>query len=251
MFDGEFVFSHSPSRPHTYLAYDCVMYDGVPCNRDTLVNRLANITKAVTLFRAAVARQGATFSPVFTFLGKTFKPKNEVASLLTCISSEHGKRVYREVRNGASRANYNDGLIFTPNDGGYMAPILKFKWIEKQTVDFAAGRITSLPSSSSSLSSANNSSKGVLHEVELSCNGVNKPITTAVVSDQQLAEVKERLRQGNIVECRYLRDQGFWDIVGFRPDKTVANYITTVFDTLLCIVDDIREQDLVEACKQP
>merc|ERR1719334_2910229 len=51
-----------------------------------------------------------------------------------------------------------------------------------------------------------------------------------------------------IVECAWNFELLQWDLVQNRPDKHIPNFITVCTDTLRVMMDNVTEDELVEAC---
>jgi len=144
--DKSAIFFQAPSgKRQAYLIYDCVMLGGQSVVTENFETRMGErgIAGAIKLYKEALhKRHEAKEESVLPFhlQSKYFRKHYHVAAALQCIRSEHGEYVYEEARgNNVTRSNKNDGLVFTPQDEGYIqqrTPIYKFKWADKCSIDF-------------------------------------------------------------------------------------------------------------------
>uniref|UniRef100_A0A7S4DQT0 mRNA capping enzyme adenylation domain-containing protein n=2 Tax=Lotharella globosa TaxID=91324 RepID=A0A7S4DQT0_9EUKA len=143
MLDGELVReTNNGVERTTYLVFDAVILKGKKVSDCKLVDRLKCVGNAAHMFRTARDQHTAPFA----MQSKTFKPKRKVGEILSGITRDSGSHSghpvfwFEENRSTGKRRNMNDGLIFTPSEGGYMQrklPILKWKSSDLQTIDVA------------------------------------------------------------------------------------------------------------------
>eukprot|EP01083_Nonionella_stella_P274669 932474_1 len=249
LLDGELLGGPDALEPDRWCfrAYDAVLVDGHNVSRSKLTERLVAIGKVVGRYRE---RQSAPHP--FVVLGKAFTMKKDLPGLLEKITHKkppsgageaEGTYVYTD-RHG--RQNYNDGLIFTPEDGGFLQEgklLLKWKWAELNTVDFK-------------VRAPYFTNTGFLR---LYCGGPrNSDILVDRLGTRGIKEREKLVDQFKgqpecLVECavRQEEDDMNWEIHRIRPDKGRANFVTTVISTLTTMVDNVTVHELVRACRPP
>jgi mRNA guanylyltransferase len=226
LLDGELIEGPEP----VYLAYDCVRLDDAPVSEQPLSQRLAAVSRVVQRFREllASAGAGAASKQLFKLLGKRLLPKEKAGIILQSIRRlGRGVYEYSERRNnGEERRNLNDGLIFTPEAATYgqlmRRGILKWKWLEKNTVDFAVG----FPEPDS---------EGV-PQVELKARSCNEDIVVrrAPLTREEAIMVEKALgvRPSIVVECVFDKERGRWTLLGVRSEKQNGNSVFTMMSCL-------------------
>ena len=65
---------------------------------------------------------------------------------------------------------------------------------------------------------------------------------------QRLSRYRHGFVPSFIVECAWNFETFQWDLVQNRPDKHIPNFITVCTDTLRVMMDNVTEEELVEAC---
>ena len=65
---------------------------------------------------------------------------------------------------------------------------------------------------------------------------------------KNLSENRNGFVQSFIVECAWNFKTCQWDLIQNRPDKHIPNYITVCTDTLRVMMDNVTEQELIDAC---
>jgi hypothetical protein len=148
---------------------------------------------------------------------------------------------YRDLTRG--QHHRNDGIVLTPNAGGYLCaelPLLKWKWPGLNTLDFKIVRPFF-------------DRKGDLQLYAGGPNDTDVLVGTTEMTNQErarlLQDVAERYsdRATVVVECAYAPDESRFVVKGCRTDKTSANYITVVFATQQTIIDNVTKDQIVAA----
>ncbi len=252
LLDGEVVeeWVSGQKRP-AYLVFDIVAFHGVHYGEQPLSKRLQQIGKSVGEYRRM---EGKGFCP-FIVQSKTFYKKEHVSEMLKKIerkvsSSGHVEYWFSETRTAGLRMNLNDGVILTPELGGYMqrhAPILKWKFLELNTID-----VEIRPED---VRNANQKT------IPVYCKGRNPSGGRDAVSlflreipmPARINEYFATVRSGArfcIVEIGYDKTKGKWVIHRARPDKGQANFITTCMGTFDALIDNVSPDNLKAACKK-
>jgi hypothetical protein len=140
LIDGE-VVQETVTSPKTgldsvrsaYLVFDAVALHGVRYAELPLSQRLEGIGKVVGEYRRYEAKYGADAEKECPFVvqSKTFYRKEHVAAMFAKIkripgTAGHAEYWYTERRSTGVRKNRNDGIIFTPEKGGYLQVQMPF-----------------------------------------------------------------------------------------------------------------------------
>ena len=246
LLDGELITNLETSKS-IFMIYDAVSLQGRNVTNENLETRLNTVGNAVRFFRKWLS-ENETVVPPFQILGKTFYPQSSIKKLFDRISSVgDGKYIYAETRSsGEIIRNYNDGIVFTPEDEPYKPspenPILKWKWYEKNTIDFCIQKPSENLKEIPLLIGATDASTERSPLILVKCR-------TTPISKEQIQiiinEMESRKISKAIVECAYDLQRGIWYILHFRWDKNTPNYITTVFNTLEVLIDNITKSELI------
>mmetsp|Transcript_3196 Transcript_3196/g.5964 ORF Transcript_3196/g.5964 Transcript_3196/m.5964 type:complete len:404 (+) Transcript_3196:63-1274(+) len=269
LIDGELVSEVQKGvERDTYLVFDVVAIRGRSYVNEKLLDRLKQIGGVIGMYRQSKNMQEAPFA----LQSKTFKKKKHIGEILKMISRDdsdsncstqesHPIFWFKEQRSNGWRKNKNDGLIFTPEHGGYMqreCPILKWKFPELQTIDVAI-RSEDLMK----IVSRGARNDGKEPRIAIYCNG-RDPSGRQRSAEIYLRDIKapkdpegllNAFRKGNrgkgfscIVEVGYDKAQGEWIIYRPRPDKARANFITTCMSTFDALIDNINAERLEGIC---
>uniref|UniRef100_A0A6B2KZN5 Uncharacterized protein n=1 Tax=Arcella intermedia TaxID=1963864 RepID=A0A6B2KZN5_9EUKA len=240
LLDGELIKNHSTGKP-IFLIFDLLEVLGENYASKKLDERLEVIGKKVVApYREAVQNRVIPPEHPFALIGKVFYKKHKLNDLFSCIQEKDGEKYYIDKHNPKEppkRHHKTDGLIFTPNDKYCFKTtnnLFKWKFIEKQSIDFKAKRIES-------------------NKFRLSCSvtGGDMDCFECSFSDNDLEKLnKDWEKHGKtdsaIIECNYNRYTGKWVYYTLRSDKKNPNYIRIVFDTIMAIAEGITKQEIAD-----
>lgn len=260
LLDGEIVqeLVGGQERP-AYLVFDIVAFRGVHIGEEPLSKRLQQIGRAVGEYRKL---EGKGSCP-FVIQSKTFYKKEHVSEMLKKIerkvsSKGHVEYWFSEKRSAGLRRNRNDGIIFTPETGGYMqrhSSILKWKFLELNTIDVQIQQRDIRNYNQKKLPvycKGRNPSGGqavnlFLREIPMPANISDYfPFTPRSLAPCPIY----RVSTSAIVEIGYDKNKGQWVIHRARPDKGQPNFITTCMGTLDALIDNVSTEALKNACKK-
>lgn len=260
LLDGEIVQEYvgpglATCRP-AYLLFDAVAFRGQRVASLPLSQRLGTLRKVVGAYRKFLhgSAGGATSACPFTVQAKTFFRQNHVDQMIRRIErrgdgSGEPQYWYTEDRSAGRRRNRNDGLVFTPERGGYMCEILKWKFLELNTIDVEIHRWEF------------ERSLQRREDLPVYCSSTPAPRSPGARSPPAQSVLLRRIKpppeallsqfrgsQTLIVEIGYDMPSGQWVVHRARPDKGRANFITTCMSTLDSLVDKITDKVLISAC---
>jgi len=258
LLDGELVYeTQNDVKRHAYLVFDAVTYNGRNVGDQKLADRLKLVSEVVGKYR----RHEKITSPPFAMQSKTIVPKKHVKRILNCITKHtqtdahtpHPDYWFTEKRSVGKRGNKNDGVIFTPSEGGFMQrkiPILKWKFPDLQTIDVSILK----HELNESLGRSRDRKGWMQDQLPVYCKGKDKHDLTylrqiAVPRDPKVIREILNCRESSvIVEVGYDKNQGHWLIYRTRLDKKKPNFIATVMGTFDALIDNITRQTLIEVC---
>jgi hypothetical protein len=205
--DGEIITDLTTQRPK-FIVFDMIELDGDNCTADPTTKRLERIGVFIKHFRD-LAQTNPTFP--FEMIGKFFRPKEHILSLF--------EKIRGSVYHNDERRHYGcDGILLTPKNQPYRPKganfdLLKWKFLEKQTVDF----YVEYPPGRNYLQlccEGDNESRATCRRIT-NLDGPNKPLVDAV--QQRIREVGH----GKIVaEFAYDIRDGSWKFHMIRKDKS-------------------------------
>ena len=221
--------SATPPIP-TLLVFDVITARGTYYGAQRYEQRLAQIRPVLALI---------TRPATFTVKAKLILKAADVRGILACILPPFGKPgtrlFYRESSSSGITCNYNDGLVFTPDDA--QLPLLKWKPFEKQTIDLKIKPPYSRAAEGGvDLWSQANVAPGKAVEIIVKRTAVPAQRWRSLLND-----MRGRLADDHIVECVY--DGGAWELLHLRADKNTPNFLTTVVQTLEVQIDNIQHTD--------
>eukprot|EP01125_Pyxidicula_operculata_P000925 TRINITY_DN1080_c1_g1_i2.p1 TRINITY_DN1080_c1_g1~~TRINITY_DN1080_c1_g1_i2.p1 ORF type:complete len:358 (+),score=86.22 TRINITY_DN1080_c1_g1_i2:1130-2203(+) len=232
LLDGELIRNVTTNKIN-YLLFDVVMVNGEHCGNEKFSKRMNIIGEHVIRpYRDMESTSNPSEFP-YIILAKRFHDKKKFTYLLTCIKSEPDKtRYYRDDK----RHHKMDGFIFTPDEPYALKTthtLFKWKYSDKQTIDFRARR---------------NSETGVytlsiqVHGGESDCFQVNfrGSDQARLAADWE----KHKIKDDAIVECLYDKWSGEWRYYGLRPDKKAPNFIRIAMETMMSLSEDVTKEEL-------
>jgi hypothetical protein len=275
--DGLPVTVGGPTK--VFLVFDAIHVNGRRTADEKLLQRLRYIGESVRLpLREDERRRrerGLQLVPLLC-LGKTFRPASELLSIWGMVrdcdaSTIHGvplasptTRVYVD----GERVNLNDGLVFTPNEGGYLdllrgtnprtgaSPLFKWKPLHDNTVDFVIRR--------SDLTAVAEPSPVTLwigdygHKLSpvARCDVTPEKaleLLAAVPKDEVVVECCVVAADWTLVRAAFERREFFpsWEIVKLRADKARPNFIKTAWSTLEVLSENVQPEEIVRVVKKP
>lgn len=275
--DGSLARS-PPGSAKVYMAFDAVQWFGEDVGSQPLARREAVCMEARSKWRSFCQRCGAEGKPQppLRLLNKKYADLQDVAGLLRCISRRKvmlggdGQLQMKHVhQHGPERLNVNDGVVFTPAACSYAAmmasgraagaeqpALLKWKPAAANTVDFVLlkselqAAVSRMPAAS--LPSATVAGLQLHTGLPL---GRTQAVATATLSfnacRRLLASSAAAATSGQehlVVECAYDAQNSCWRVAGLRPDKNTPNFITTAWNTLELLVENITPAELASAC---
>jgi hypothetical protein len=232
LFDGEMVRHITTEKPY-YLIFDLIVLDGVPCANKILEDRLKLIGNAVVQYRNA---RNEIPNPPFPLIGKVFRPRNEISSLMKNIVEKDGERYYADV-DASKRYHKTDGLIFTPNERynpKAVPNLFKWKYMDTVSIDLK-------------INYKNNRTTIYFTCVGNEGNEIEYPLSVKPEDFERLRRDMSRQRDPNsiIVEFAYDFWRGMWSYKCIRADKNRPNHIKVVFDTLEIISENISIEEIL------
>ena len=257
---GQYM-DQAPSTPGaapagaTFLMFDAVCVGGVGVGHKPYTQRLEALGGVRLAYKKAEherVRAGAPPLPLL-LLSKSFCGVKDVGRILRSITqvplpgaTRHIK-VYRE----GSRCNLNDGLVFTPVDAPYTAmlsrgegspPLLKWKWVDDNTVDFAMF--------TADLEAAARSGPAAVTSVDL-CLARDRESHVKVTSLQVSGAVAGRFvaAAGSkallVAECALV--EGVWTVLRLRPGKAMGNHLVVGWHTMELLAENLTADKLQAA----
>jgi mRNA guanylyltransferase len=252
LLDGELLRDIDDARPR-FATFDVLALDGIATGLLPLSKRLEHIGQGIVLPYRRQAPDVTAAWPLVV-MAKAFFPKHHLSALLAHIKPIAGERDAYLYDDG-KRRNKNDGLVFTPEDGGYLckdaaAPLLKWKWPGLNTIDLQVRHpwfdSPATTNSEAMISSLRLYANANAHEGSVVSVHVRSTRLTAEEHAWFLTQVGTRMHA--IVEMRYDEVESRWRPKLFRPDKHTPNFLTTVVATLETIIDKVTPTELVQAC---
>lgn len=222
LLDGELVIDIvQGTRYPRYLIYDIICCNGDDVGKNNFEARLQIIFKQIIYPREEAKKTGLidrNKEPIGIRI-KDFFDLHKTAQLL---SPNFQKNLAHET----------DGLIFQPVDLEYYSGrcdrMLKWKPPIHNSIDFK-------------LRIVKEHRPGMLedHIGQLWVNGFDQPFSTIKVT-KTIRELNNK-----IIECRYNRQKGNWELMRERTDKSYPNAYTTAENVLRTIMQPIEENDLL------
>lgn len=231
--DGEMV-NHLRTNKPMYLAFDILVLNGGSVAEAPLSERLKALHHGVVVpFEAAVLDSQIPQVPPFSIAEKQFFHKKDMKQLfLDNVKQEGNERFYVD----AKRHHKTDGIVFTP-DVPYQPrtckELFKWKYMDEWSIDL---KIHFKPEPEPlSFSCVDSEGKDVPYPLVL------KPDHLARLKN----DVAGRKTNIIIVECSFDFWTGEWNYKMIRTDKSKANFIRIVFDTLEAVCENITSQELM------
>jgi len=164
-------------------------------------------------------------------------PKNSIRNLFQHIKEDEdtGERCFSD----GPRNHKTDGVIFTPINSPYglntVHTLFKWKFLDKQTIDFRAKRV---PNTTDEF------------ELFVGVKGGEAKVFHVAFSPQDAENINEdfakyQKNESAIIECGYNRLYGMWKYVTIRPDKVKPNFVRVVFETLEAISEAITKEEVI------
>lgn len=236
LLDGELV-RHLKDGNIVYLLFDVVQINGEYFGDRSLKHRLESIGKSVVQpYREEIGKKDSMLIFPFTLCGKKFMLKRDIRSLFNLIKEEpDGSRCFSD----GTRNHKTDGIIFTPTDPPYglhtCTNLFKWKFLDKQTVDFRAKRV-------------GNSSEEF--DLFIGIKGGETKAFNVVFSAEDASRLATDFAHHNrndeaIIECGYDRLHGLWKYVTIRPDKTKPNFVRVMLETLFAIAEAVTKEEVI------
>ena len=236
--DGEIVYDERTHDPK-FVVFDIIELNGERTGDLDTDERLKKIGEFIGMVREKIQQ------PVpFDLLGKLFFPKSKIQEVFNSIDGG----VYRS---GDKRFYKCDGVLFTPAKGPYKVKgnemILKWKFLEKQSIDFhveMSGRGDQLH---------------LYCEADRNNRTLCRRLPLTEETKHQCAELLNHMNrrphgqqhQPNIAEFAFDTLDGSWKFHCLRSDKNKANHTTVACDTLEAIAQNITSQELIYRTQRP
>lgn len=250
LLDGELVESLKDKRP-CFLAYDALVINGERVENFSYEKRLDAVRKFIVDPLRNV-QSGEHFEDLPIDM-KRIVPCSEIEDIITRIRKpgirkDGSKEKYFSYHDEElQRFNKNDGLVFTRNDDSFFTQhpytLLKWKWPELNTIDFKIKRPWFNRRAEEEL---------MLYAGSYGNQDICVRRTTIAPHVKQWIEdtIIKRGLEEVVVECGYEPGTSSWKIHKWRPDKSKANFITTVISTLETIIDNVSIEELVNVCQK-
>jgi len=248
LLDGELVTSLAQEPPRLeYYCYDSILVEGKHMLHRNLSERLKFVKRVIKRWNQhASTPPGLDLGKMINLRSKVFVKAHQVGDIFSKITEKDGHYTYcREEDGTVVQKNLNDGVIYTPEEGGY-APrdkgtLFKWKWLDHQTIDLKmkwppTGRGQNKVKLYCGIE---NDKDALWKEVELTHKQLKH--TTGLMEE---ATKDESYRDNAIVECRYDEASGNWVPRNLRLDKRRPNFSTTCSSTVLTMIDNISPEQL-------
>ena len=179
---------------------------------------------------------------------------SEIGSLLKLITMDAEGEYHFEDVSGERRCR-NDGLVFTPQENNFMmsydaGSLVKWKFLDKNTLDLKLKTPYVWRGQLDLYAGGKGQSDVLFATVDMARKGKRKQFEALLAEMQRLSGYRGGFVASFIVECAWNFAELQWDLLQNRPDKHIPNFITVCTDTLRVMMDNVTEQELVEACTE-
>lgn len=227
LLDGELVVDIVKGvRYPRYLIYDIICCDGNDVGKNNFEARLQIIFKQI-IFPREEAKKNGTIDRTKEPIGIRIKDFFDLHKTAQLLSPNFQRNLAHET----------DGLIFQPNEMEYYSGrcdrMLKWKPPIHNSIDFK-------------LRVVREHRPGMLEDYvgQLLVNGLDQPFGTIKVS-KTIRELNNK-----IIECRFNRQKGCWELMRERTDKSYPNAYTTAENVMRTIMHPIEENYLLNFIRQ-
>ena len=252
LLDGELVRRHQDEESYYFLVFDAITVDGHAVWNLPMEQRLSRISNVVDQFRSFSAQASPSDTFPFAIYAKEIVPKERFHMVRQNVHMEpNGESVYRS----SSLCHLTDGLIFMPECFYplYTCPSMyKWKFVDRQTIDFEVTFPSSSSSSSYSFESPSPAPTPQNTLIELHIGGnAGSTVLTRTVSlvpedlDKLKLDIAHSLRPNLVIaEMGFDTHTGYWRYHKLRPDKDKPNYISIALDTMESIAENINLEEM-------
>ncbi|KNH06810.1 methyltransferase [Perkinsela sp. CCAP 1560/4] len=186
------------------------------------------------------------------FLHKKYHPLCSVESLLVKIAQEHGKYIY-------DNQNYNDGLVFTPVSQvhfrlrpGRSALLLKWKWNEKQSIDWLVAYDKETGRGCPTGAEAKLYFY-VMHKIGGAGTVLAGHALFREKSEVHIEQIPRKSDDESVCELQLKSSRSHtcsseWVKVGDRSDKREANSLQTIRNVLEAVTENITVAEISSMC---
>lgn len=251
--DGEIIFKPMQIRKNAendmykflrnrpiFFIFDIIQFDGLAVFKKQLLERLHFIRSLNIVYR-----KYSNEPHPLALLAKTFYPFKEIRNITKNIVFDPEKEVYVFHDHKKNIANYNDGLIFTPQSEEYLQKgnfLFKWKWPKLNTFDLRVEKPFF-------------DSKNFL---KVFCGGHDyesifvKNIGPFLNEDKEtlLKRFKTAEKDYCIIECGFSRNKlghSVWSIHRIRHERKIPNHVSTVLRTMEVMIDGVDINEIIRA----